>query len=141
MVEIDTCHANLNWNVFKFNSNASNFDSNVNKSKNFNGKKKFVKKSGARPQAHSLEFESPQNFFITESSLNFNDSFGEVCWIFERAASHHFCKNKELFSELHPVTNEKMLLAVDDITFPIEGKILFLMVNFIFLVMYCIPQN
>ena len=92
-------------------------------------KRIFVEKSGACPQAHFLESESSQNFFIAESSLNFNNSSGEVCWIFDTAASHHFCKNKELFSELHPVTNEQMLLAVDGITFPVESKG---KINFIF---------
>ena len=99
---------NLNRNVSKFNSNTSNFDSNVNNRKNFNGKKKSVKKKGACPQTHSLESESLQNFFIVESSLNFNDSSGEICWIFDTAPPHHFCKNKELFSELHPIINKQM---------------------------------
>ena len=126
---VNICYANINRNVYKFNSNASNFHSNVNKSKIFHGRKKFVKKSGACPQAHSLKFESPQNFLIAESSFNFNDISGEVCWIFNTAASHHFCKNKKLVSELHPVTDEKMLLAVHGITFPIKGKD---KINFIF---------
>ena len=66
---------------------------------------------------------------MPKGSINFNDLSGEVCWIFGTAASHHFRKNKELFSELHPVKDEQMLLAVNSITFSIEGKN---KINFIF---------
>ena len=69
---VNTCYVNLNRSVSKFNSNTSNFDSNVNNRKNFHGKKKFL-------NAHSLEYESSQNFFMAKSSLNFSNSSGEIC--------------------------------------------------------------
>ena len=41
--------------------------------------------------------------------------------MFNTAASHHFCKNKNLFSDFRPVLSENMTVAVDNIIFPIEG--------------------
>ncbi|GBN03276.1 hypothetical protein AVEN_114002-1 [Araneus ventricosus] len=43
-------------------------------------------------------------------------------WVFDTAASHHFCKDKSIFNEYVPVSDEKMTVAVEGVTIPIEGK-------------------
>ncbi|GBN57365.1 hypothetical protein AVEN_19329-1 [Araneus ventricosus] len=43
-------------------------------------------------------------------------------WVFDTAASHHFCKDKSIFNEYVPISDEKMTVAVEGVTIPIEGK-------------------
>ncbi|GBM39828.1 hypothetical protein AVEN_45788-1 [Araneus ventricosus] len=43
-------------------------------------------------------------------------------WLFDTAASHHFCKDKSIFNEYVPISDGKMTLAVEGVTIPIEGK-------------------
>lgn len=54
--------------------------------------------------------------FINES-CNESENF-----IFDTAASHHFCKSKNMFIEFSPIRGERMAIAIDGVTFPIEGK-------------------
>lgn len=58
--------------------------------------------------------------FLAEANLS--GKIDNNCWIFDTAASNHFCNDKNLFVYIEPVDNENMLLAVNDISFPIEGK-------------------
>ncbi|GBN57636.1 Retrovirus-related Pol polyprotein from transposon TNT 1-94 [Araneus ventricosus] len=43
-------------------------------------------------------------------------------WVFDTAASHHFCKDKSIFNEYVPISDGKMTVAVEGVTIPIEGK-------------------
>ena len=58
---------------------------------------------------------------MVESFFNVNICPWDDSWVFVTVASHHFCWDKTLFSEFRPFNNEKMTVAVDDVTFPIEG--------------------
>ena len=58
--------------------------------------------------------------FITQS--NFSELDSNNSWLFDTAASHHFCKDRKLFNNFKPVKNESLAVAVDGITFPILGK-------------------
>nr|GBM94629.1 hypothetical protein AVEN_130119-1 [Araneus ventricosus] len=43
-------------------------------------------------------------------------------WVFDTAASHHFCKDKSIFNEYVPISDEKITVAVEEVTIPIEGN-------------------
>lgn len=58
--------------------------------------------------------------FLAEANLS--SKLYENCWIFDTAASNHFCNDKNLFINMKPIDNENMILAVDNISFPIESK-------------------
>lgn len=45
----------------------------------------------------------------------------ENTWIFDSAASHHFCKDLDSFNDFNPVVGEQLAVAVDGVNFPIEG--------------------
>lgn len=44
------------------------------------------------------------------------------CWVFDTAATAHFCNNRDLFLDLKPVTNIRMALAVGEKESPVEGS-------------------
>ena len=58
--------------------------------------------------------------FLAEANVNYHEH--DDVWIFDTAASHHFCKDREMFVNFKPVKNEKMVLAADGVEFPIEGR-------------------
>lgn len=61
------------------------------------------------------------HFYVAEA--NINEARGNQSdWIFDTAASHHFCSNKNLFHDFLPLKDEKMAVAIQGATFPIEGK-------------------
>ena len=43
-------------------------------------------------------------------------------WIFDTAASHHFCCDKNLFTKYTPLKGEHLKVAVEGVKCPIEGK-------------------
>ncbi|GFY08766.1 hypothetical protein TNCV_4659591 [Trichonephila clavipes] len=49
--------------------------------------------------------------FIT--SLNIVDESAD--WVFDTAASHHFCRNRDYFDEFYPTTNEEMSIAIEGV--------------------------
>lgn len=61
------------------------------------------------------------NFFLTEANIGETSSDGDE-WVFDTAASHHFCNNRKLFTNFTPLRHEKMAVAVQGVSFPIEGK-------------------
>jgi len=63
-------------------------------------------------------FNKEQSFVV---EANFNENVNSKAWIVDTAASAHFCGNKELFSELNPVSNANMFVAVEGVSCPIEG--------------------
>lgn len=60
------------------------------------------------------------SFFVAEANVNCHADSN--VWIFDTAATHHFCKNRDLFVNFKSIKNENMILAVNGIEFPIEGK-------------------
>ncbi|GFU89649.1 hypothetical protein TNCV_4042561 [Trichonephila clavipes] len=60
------------------------------------------------------------SFFVAEANLSHERDDG--AWIFDTAASSHFCKIKNLFSDYKNVEDENMILAVNGVELPIEGK-------------------
>lgn len=52
-------------------------------------------------------------------SCETNESAG---WVFDTAASHHFCKNLNYFTDFKKLRNETLSVAVDNVVFPVEGK-------------------
>lgn len=66
----------------------------------------------------SPECKSCSSFFISQANL----IDGVADWVFDTAASHHFCKDKSLFIDFTPLNDENMAVAVEGITFPIEGR-------------------
>ncbi|GFR07608.1 retrovirus-related Pol polyprotein from transposon TNT 1-94 [Trichonephila clavata] len=59
-------------------------------------------------------------FFLLRLILSCN--VGKDAWIVDTAASNHFTNNKDLFINFVDVVNENMVLAVNNVEFPIEGK-------------------
>ncbi|GFR28500.1 retrovirus-related Pol polyprotein from transposon TNT 1-94 [Trichonephila clavata] len=66
------------------------------------------------------EGKSKLSFFLAETNLSCN--IGKKAWIVDTAASNHFTNNKDLFINFVDVVNEYMVLAVNNVEFPIEGK-------------------
>lgn len=105
-------------------SNKSNFY-NESKSRNFDSDSSFSSnnksKSRKKHISRKLEFQvNKPSSHLAES--NFNKTQCDDGWVFDTAASHHFCRNIELFDSYTPVRNEEMHVAVDGMTFPIHGK-------------------
>jgi transposase InsO family protein len=46
----------------------------------------------------------------------------DLTWVFDTAATHHFCRNRDLFTDFIPLKEEEMAVAVQGVKFPIEGK-------------------
>ncbi|GBN12901.1 Retrovirus-related Pol polyprotein from transposon TNT 1-94 [Araneus ventricosus] len=69
-------------------------------------------------RARNLNVESS---FITEAC--FNETNGNRnSWVFDTAASSHFCGNKNLFHEFQPLNNNtNMSVAIDGVNCKIEG--------------------
>ena len=88
-----------------------------------NKKKRYRKSRNRKTKSHNTEStdSSPKTaFFVAQATLNEFDA--DACWVFDTAASHHFCKDKTLFKNYTDVTDEQMHVAVKDISFPIIGK-------------------
>lgn len=67
-----------------------------------------------------MDSKGKMSFFVAEA--NISDHSDDNVWIFDTAASHHFCKNRELFTNFKSVKNESMVLAVNGVEFPIKGR-------------------
>lgn len=53
---------------------------------------------------------------------NLSDGKSESSFEFDTATSHHFCWDKILFSEYKSFENERMSVAIDGVTFPVDEK-------------------
>ncbi|GFR25368.1 hypothetical protein TNCT_463961 [Trichonephila clavata] len=69
---------------------------------------------------HRNEVKSKLSFFLAEANLSCN--IEKDAWIVDTDASNHFTNNKYLFINFVDVVNENMILAVNGVEFPIEGK-------------------
>lgn len=58
--------------------------------------------------------------YISHTSFSYKGDGAN--WILDSGASHHFCRDKNLFSKYVPLSNEIMSVAVKNVSFPIEGK-------------------
>lgn len=58
------------------------------------------------------------NFLV---EVNMSNLERDTEWVFDTAASHHCCKDRNLFVEYTPLKDEKMAVAMKDVTFPILG--------------------
>jgi hypothetical protein len=58
--------------------------------------------------------------YIVETCYNVRDK-SKTTWVFDTAASAHFCCNRNLFTTLKAVSDTSMAVAVDDISCPVEG--------------------
>lgn len=72
-----------------------------------------VKRQNYRSDTHFSNFAS-----CSIGELNARSSW----WIFDSAASHHLCKDKTCFSDLHLTEKQTLSVAVEGINCPIEGK-------------------
>ena len=66
----------------------------------------------------SPELLSPELYEANTSDFGFDKS----SWVFDTAATAHFCNNKNLFLTFEPVTNMQMSLAVGVKQSSVEGK-------------------
>ncbi|GBM40387.1 hypothetical protein AVEN_22649-1, partial [Araneus ventricosus] len=83
-------------------------------------------------ESSNTEFKVKRAFSELESNLieTFSDSheanssdFGQnTSWVFDTAATAHFCSNKSLYYSFEPVSNMQMTLAVGEKESPVEGK-------------------
>lgn len=72
-----------------------------------------------RSTSSSDSYRSDKFSLFTQASVT-NSSWSKNGWIFDSAASHHFCKDRSLFIDYRPLT-ENLSVAVEGITIPIEG--------------------
>lgn len=59
--------------------------------------------------------------FLIQANVNESPE-NQLEWIFDTAATHHFCGNRDLFTNFIPLKGEEMAVAVQNEKFPIEGK-------------------
>lgn len=59
--------------------------------------------------------------FLTQAYFSKTSENGSD-WIFDTAASNHFCNDKTFFIEFVPVCDENLVVAIKDVSLPIEGK-------------------
>ncbi|GFX09408.1 CCHC-type domain-containing protein [Trichonephila clavipes] len=74
----------------------------------------------ANSVVHQNQGKSKLSFFLAEANLSCNVS--KDAWIVDTAASNHFTNNRDLFINFVNVVNENMVLAINGVEFPIEGK-------------------
>ncbi|GFY30254.1 retrovirus-related Pol polyprotein from transposon TNT 1-94 [Trichonephila clavipes] len=74
----------------------------------------------ANSVVHQNQGKSKLSFFLAEANLSCNVS--KDAWIVDTAASNHFTNNRDLFINFVNVVNENMMLAINGVEFPIEGK-------------------
>ncbi|GFX89230.1 copia protein [Trichonephila clavipes] len=74
----------------------------------------------ANSVVHQNQGKSKLSFFLAEANLSCNVS--KDAWIVDTAASNHFTNNRNLFINFVNVVNENMVLAINGVEFPIEGK-------------------
>lgn len=77
-------------------------------------------KNKPRKQPNNSKAKHDESNFVVEASFN-ESCKKEKAWVFDTAASSHFCCNKELFHTFKPVQNTSMSVAIDGITCPVEG--------------------
>ncbi|GBM69970.1 hypothetical protein AVEN_149000-1 [Araneus ventricosus] len=83
-------------------------------------------------ESSNTEFKVKRAYSELESNLieTFSDSheanssnFSQnTSWVFDTAATAHFCSNKSLYYSFEPVSNMQMTLAVGEKESPVEGK-------------------
>jgi len=73
-----------------------------------------------QPSSSPGDRKSVYSFYL--ATANFSESESTDAWVFDTAASHHFCGRREYFASFTPLVNERMTVAINNITFPIEGK-------------------
>lgn len=61
----------------------------------------------------------PESSFIVESS--FSEGNSNLSWVFDTAASAHFCSNKNLLTDFKRVTDTTMAVAISGVNCPVEG--------------------
>lgn len=59
--------------------------------------------------------------FLIQANVS-ETGVGDSEWVFDTAATHHFCNNRNLFSDFISLDKEEMAVAVRGVKFPIEGK-------------------
>lgn len=64
--------------------------------------------------------ENPESHYMLEACHNQETPNCEA-WVFDTAASSHFCCNKELLLDFKPVSNKDLVVAIDGVTCKIEG--------------------
>lgn len=84
----------------------------------------FRLRSQSRENQNRRPVKRPQNYnanFAIEASLcHSNDNHST--WVFDTAASHHCCNNRDLFGRYEPVTDDNLVAAIEGATAPILGK-------------------
>lgn len=86
-----------------------------------NRKGHFASKCKSRNQSNSRNSRRgafTQASYLTEVNCT---SYNDDTWVFDTAATMHFCKNRSLFCNFKQVKNKNMSVAVDGLTCPIEG--------------------
>lgn len=58
-------------------------------------------------------------YLVEANASNLKD---ETDWIFDTAASHHCCNNRDLFIDYQPLKDEQMAVAIKGVKFSILGK-------------------
>ena len=74
---------------------------------------------GSRSQAHFL---ITLHAFISETLLNLKSHNSDCSRVFDTAVTHHFFKDRSHIWNYESLKNESMAVAVDGVSFPIEGK-------------------
>ena len=84
-------------------------------------------------QCPELQWKKGKKQIFKETNSKFNETsyvteaYGcneelDDAWVFDSAATTHFCQNRQLFTDFQAVKNQAMAVAVNGVTCPIEGK-------------------
>lgn len=65
--------------------------------------------------------EMPGSSYVAETHCG-EKCLDDTAWVFDTAASFHFCRNRELFRDFTPTKGEQMTVAVDGVTCPVVGR-------------------
>ncbi|GFU18388.1 retrovirus-related Pol polyprotein from transposon TNT 1-94 [Trichonephila clavipes] len=74
--------------------------------------------TNCKEKLKSSKYQSDNNFII-EACIDQEVNTNDYTWVFDTAASTHFCNNKKLLVSYEPVNNTTMSLAIGEITSPV----------------------
>ncbi|GBM29534.1 hypothetical protein AVEN_212252-1 [Araneus ventricosus] len=108
------------------------FSNEMHRKEAANCKHKAALSNPKTSESSNTEFKVKSAFSELESNLietspdrheaNSSDFGQNTSWVFDTAATAHFCSNKNLYYSFEPVSNMQMTLAVGEKESPVEGK-------------------
>lgn len=68
------------------------------------------------------KIKEKQSSYVVEANYSGNTGIDKTAWVFDTAATSHFCGNRNLFTNFEEIKNEKITGAIGGMECPVEGK-------------------